>query len=101
MTTTRDWTILILCALVASGCALFDALGVAETAQRAGDVLTDPDVQKAAGGVVGAVLSGNWVAAATNLLELTTVGIATWKATNITRDRRRLKGKDVKPPPKD
>jgi len=79
-----NWIVLFLLIAACVGCA-----GLAEFFGDAGKVIADPEVQEHVGGVVSNVISGNWIRALANLGELLAVGGATWKVTNMSRDKKR------------
>jgi len=86
MRTFVNVCIILLCVATLASCAALQGFfGVAS------DVVSDPAVQEAAGGVVENVIRGNWLGAVYNLGELAVAGAAAVKATNVVRDRRRKK----------
>ena len=78
-------------AALACGCSLLQSM-----AEPFSQTVADPEVQAAAGGVIRNVITGNWLGAAASLGELIAVAGGTWKAVNMSRDRRRRQGTDVK-----
>ena len=88
----KNYIILFLFAALACGCAWMQNMfgPLVET-------IMDPEVQAAGGSVIRNVIAGNYLGALAGLGELAAAVGFTWKAVNMTRDRRRLKGTDIKP----
>ena len=86
MRTAVNVAIVLLCLSTLASCALMQGLF-----GQAGEVLSDPEVQNAAGSALQNALRGNWIGALYNLGELAVAGAVAVKATNVVRDRRRKK----------